>query len=238
MRTAAQQLLIAGTFVLMLAAAGSSWAAGLFDAKGVKTVITGDQMEIMKGGDTVVFSGSSKVKRGDSILNADRLSQDRKTNRVEAFGNINFQTYTQDRELVVGSSMRALYHPEKGTGELWEGRPKIIYHVKSSTAPLQLVADRISFDEKNEQIHAVGKAEIVSSSANACAPDVLFRQKEKMVILTGADPQAELEYLQDDGERAKYHADRITVYTEKKRIIMEGGIKGKMTVRNRETGKL
>lgn len=74
-----------------------------------KTVITGDEMEIIRGGQAVIFTGNSKVVRGDSVLNADRLVQDKKQGRVDASGNINFKTFTEDRQMVTGSSDKASY---------------------------------------------------------------------------------------------------------------------------------
>jgi lipopolysaccharide assembly outer membrane protein LptD (OstA) len=188
-----------------------------------RTIITGEEMEILKGGQTVLFSGGARVTRGENVLTADRLRQDKKTNRVEAEGRVNFKSYTQERELVLGRSERALYLPADEKGELWEGRPEIQYYAKTSTAPLQLEADRIRFDQKTEEIQASGTVTIVSSSATAHAPEAVFRQRDKTVVLNGTAPQPRVRYLGEKGV-STYQADRITVYIDRKRTFLEGNV--------------
>lgn len=192
-----------------------------------KTVITGDEMEIIRGGQTVIFSGNSKVVRGDSILNADKLVQDKKQGRVEAAGNIHFQTYTQDKELVLGSSEKAFYFPEQGQGELYEGRPHVVYFVKTSTGPVDVTADSIAFDEKKEEINARGSVEILTSSGSAYSPSALFLQKDRKIYMTGDNPQPRIVYHEQE-RNSEYSADRITVFLDAKKVLLDGSVHGKM----------
>jgi lipopolysaccharide export system protein LptA len=203
--------------------------AGL-GAREPKTVITGDQMEILQNGKKVVFSGNSRVRRGESTLNADQLVQDKANNRIEAAGRIGFRGYTRDRELVVGRSEKAIYNPDSGQGELWEGRPQIVYHVKNSTGPVEVEADRIRFDQAREEIAANGNVDIVSSSATAHAPAALFRQQEKRVILTGQKPQPLLVYRGED-QKGTYRADRITMLIDSHTVVLEGNVSGIVDVK-------
>jgi len=194
-------------------------------AKEPKTVVTGDQMEILQSGDKIIFTGNSRVSRGESVLNADQLIQDKKNNRIEAAGKVNFRSYTQERETVFGRSDKAIYSPESGQGELWGGRPKIIYNVKNSTGPVEVEADRINFDQKKEDIFASGNVEIVSSSMSAYAPSAQFRQNEKQVVLTGQKPQPLIVYRGED-QQGKYRADRITMIMDSHTVVLEGNVTG------------
>jgi lipopolysaccharide export system protein LptA len=205
-------------------------------AKEPKTIITGDQMEILQGGQKLIFTGNSRVSRGESVLNADQMIQDKKNNRIEAAGKVNFRSYTQEREAVFGRSEKAIYSPESGQGELWGGRPKIIYNVKNSTGPIELEADRINFDQKKEDIFASGNVEIVSSSVSAYSPSAQFNQNEKQVVLTGQKPQPLIVYRGED-RKGKYRADRITMVMDSHTVVLEGNVSGVIELDTNNKGK-
>lgn len=206
----------------ILACCAASAAAG---PREPDTVITGDQMEIIKGGETVVFSGDARVTRGSDRLSADRLVQNKKGNYIEAFGSVDFKTVTQDNEPVSGRAERGQYHPDQGWGELTEGRPTVVYQSVQSTGPVRLTADRIRFDRKADRINAAGQVEIVTSSATALAPSAVFLQKDRKVVMTGGVPQARIIYTETD-RTGDYQADRITVYLDRRRVLMEGRVAG------------
>lgn len=198
-------------------------------AKEPKTIITGDQMEIIHSGEKVIFTGNSKVVRGNSVLNADQLVQDKKNNQVDALGKVKFTTFTKDKELVKGQAEKAKYNTETGQGELFEGRPEIKYYVKSSTSPLHVQADIISFDEKTEEIRARGNVVIISSSTSAYCSFAVFTQKNNTVVLTGAGAgektQPYVIYFRN-GEKSQYKADIITAYIQTNKVKLEGNVHG------------
>jgi lipopolysaccharide export system protein LptA len=196
-------------------------------AKAPKVVITGDEMEILNGGDMVVFSGKSKVVRGESTLNAERLVQDKKNQRVEASGSIYFRSFTTQKELVEAYAEKALYLLDTEQGELTEGRPKVLYHVKTSSVPVVLYADMISFDQRKEEVHAKGAVEIISSSACVYSPSAVLLEKEKKIILEGKTPQPKIVYLHDN-DWSEYSADKITYFVDQKRVLLQNDVRGKM----------
>jgi lipopolysaccharide export system protein LptA len=193
-------------------------------------------MEIRRGGNVVIFTGNSLVSRGDSRLSADVLTQDKKNNRVEAAGNVAFRTYNRAQELLAGTAGRGWYDLSARTGALWTGRPLVAYHMKSSTGPLTLEAERIEFNETTEEVTATGAVEIVSSSMTARAPQARFFQQARKVILTNGAQQPELIYRGADGP-GHYQADTITVFVDRRRIIMEGNARGRMVVQTDDAHK-
>lgn len=218
-------------FPFFVFSSGSSAAAS---EKEPKTIITGDQMEIASKGQMIVFTGNAKVTRGKNVLIADRIVQDKKINRVDAFGNIDFTTFTQENEPVRGAAQKASYSPADGTGELVDGPASITYSARTSSGPLKMIADRIAFDERKEEVKASGNVEIISSSACAYGPNALLLQKNKSIVMTREAVQPELVYT-DPGQPGRYKADRITAYIDQKHIYLEGNVTGK--VRMKEKGQ-
>ncbi|MGA2089994.1 MAG: LptA/OstA family protein [Endomicrobiales bacterium] len=198
-----------------------------------KTIITGDQMEIESQGQMVIFTGNAKVVRGKNVLIADRIVQDKKINRVDAFGNVDFKTFTQQHEPVWGVAQKAWYSPAAGTGELVDGPASITYSAKTSTSPLKMIASRIAFDERKEEINAVGNVEILSSSACAYGPNALLYQKTKSILMTKTTVQPELVYT-DPTQPGRYKADKITAYIEQKHVFLEGNVAGKVRMNDKE----
>jgi lipopolysaccharide export system protein LptA len=190
-------------------------------------------MEIIQGGSLVVFSGKAMVTRGDSELRAERLVQNKRTKLIEASGAVDFKTLTQDREPLAGKAEKAKYDVEQGQGELWGGRPNVVYSVKASTTPLNLTADRIQFDERIGEIRASGAVEVISSSASAYSPYALFEHKEQRLILNGP-PQPSVLYRNQENP-GTFTADRITLLVDQRKIILEGAAHG--TVFTRTEGK-
>ena len=198
-----------------------------------KTIITGAQMEITGGGSTVVFSGGAKVSKGINELTADKILQDKKNNRVEAFGNVVFKSITQDNEPMRGSSQNAAYDIDGERGELFGGKPEIIYFVKTSTSPVIFRADNISFDTRKEELYGKSQVEIITSSVTAYAPNAAFVQREKKIILTGPIPQPLVIYFEGTRQN-KYNADMITFLAGGDKVQLKGNVKAVMTVEDKK----
>ena len=202
-------------------------------AKETKTVITGNEMEIINGGEKVVYSGSSKVVRGDNVLMADKIIQNKKDNTVEAQGNIDFSTLTDEKEKIAGSSENGEFNMKTGKGKLWNGRPMLKYFVKTSTSPVVLQARTIDFNQKTKEIFAKGDVVIISSSMTAYSPQALFKGKINQIVLTGKNPQPRVIFIEND-KKGDYHADKITMYTDKKKIYFEENVNGKIFLPDEE----
>ena len=188
-------------------------------AKETKTVITGNEMEIINGGDKVVYSGNSKVVRGFNVLKADKIIQNKKDNIVEAEGNVDFSTLTDDKEKILGSSSEAEFNMKTGKGKLWSGHPTLKYFMKTSTSPVTLEAKTIDFNQKTKEIFAKGDVIIISSSMTAYSPQALFKGKIKQIILTGTNPQPRVIFIDNDKKGRLSRGQNHDVYRQEKNIF-------------------
>jgi len=188
-----------------------------------KAVITGDEMEIIKNGQAVIFSGNAMVKRGDSALKAEKIVHDKTSNTVEATGNVVFDTVTEKNEPLHATGGKARYAVTLGEGELSLDRPHVTWHVRQSTTPVQIFADVIRFDKQQEEITGEGSVEIISSSACAYAPRVMFMQRSNKAFLTGT-PQPKIVYR--SGNRGEYSADSITILMKDHSAELKGNVHG------------
>lgn len=223
-----QLRLICFAFVLSLSAFSPVTAE-----EEAKTVITGAEMEITKGGKVVVFTGGAKVEKGPNTLTADRIVQDKKKNRVSASGGVVFTTINKDMEKMRGTSDKAVFDIDAEKGELTGKRSEVKYYAKTSTGPIILRANSIAFDTKKDEMYAKGSVEIITSSITAYAPYAEFIQKKKNIILTGKRPQPLVIYY-EKGKPNKYRADRITFIGGGDRIKLEGNVKALVTVEDKD----
>ena len=219
-------------FLLLFLCIGSGAPAAAQDVE-QKTIVTGDEMEIAAKGRRIIFSGHAKVTRGKNILTADRIMQDKASNRVDASGRIRFKTFTQQDEPVWGAARNATYEPDAGTGVLWDGPASITYAARESTAPLKLIAQRIAFDEKAQQVTALGDVQILTSSACAYGPNALLRQDTKTLVMKRDGTQPRMVYT-DPARPGRFSADTITAYVDQKRVIFEGDARGTVQVKDED----
>ena len=202
--------------------------SGLFAQtnKKTKTVITGDSMEMIDAGKKVIFSGDAKVVHGKDTLKADEIIQDKTENTVNARGNVCFETVVNEDELLTGTAAKVLYNINTESGQLKENRPKLTYKIKTSTKPVTLTADNINFDHISGQADASGNVEIISSSATAYSQRAQFYYKEKKMVLNGSITEQPKVNYTAQGRNDRFSADLITMFLDKKKMILEGNAKG------------
>ena len=102
--------------------------------------------------------------------------------------------------------------------------------------PVVLDADDIKFDTDKEELYAKDNVVIITSSATAYAPNAVFIQKEKRIVLTGPSPQPLVIYFEGSRQN-KYKADNITFLAGGDRIMLKGNVKAAMTVEDKNAGR-
>jgi len=224
-----RKILFLGIGLVFVGALFIEWS----HAKETKTIITGNEMEIINGGDKVVYNGNSKVVRGDNVLKANKIIQNKTNSTIEASGNVDFATLTEDKERVLGNSENGQFNMKSGKGKLWNGRPTLKYFAKTSTGPIVLEAMTIDFNQKSSEIFAQGNVIVISSSMTAYSPQALFKGKNHEIILTGKNPQPRVIFMEND-KKGDYYADKITMYTDKKKIFFDGNVSGKIFLPDEE----
>lgn len=207
------------TLVFLIFFASNIWA------KPPKAIITGDQMEIIKNGKSVVFTGNAVVRQGESSLKAEKIIHNKDSQVAEAYGNIRFTGISNDKEPIEATGEKARYFINSQKGEIWEGRPHVLYHTRESTSPVHIYADRMQFDQQVNEITALGSVEVISSSACAYAPQAFFSQKEKKVVLKG-DTQSRIIYYHE--HKGDYTADVITYYVSTRNALLQGNVHGRV----------
>jgi lipopolysaccharide transport protein LptA len=194
-------------------------------AEGPKTVITGDKMTIMDGGKKVVYSGRSKAVRGDRSLTADTIVQDKSGSRLEAKNNVTFRGYSKEGEPVKGTADNCWYMLEDERGELSGKRANLTYQTKTSSAPMSMTADRIAFDMKKEQVNASGNVEVLSFSATAHSPRLVYSESNKMMVLEKLEYRPWIVYKSED-KTVTYRADTIIGTMDNKKLVCSGNAVG------------
>ncbi|MBN1621158.1 MAG: hypothetical protein JW871_01040 [Endomicrobiales bacterium] len=196
----------------------------LYGASKSKVTVTGKKMEMIKGGQQVVFSQGAEVRKGKNALKAKKIIQNKKDDTVEASGRVDFKTFSDNNELIQAKSEKAKYNLKNNTGKLWGGRPKVIYNMQGSTVPVYIQADNIDFDQEVQEFNAKGNVEVISSSACAYSDAAVFYQKEQKVVLTGVE-QPYILYL-NKGRHDKVKADKVTVLFDNRKMYLEGNVHG------------
>ncbi|MCB4792485.1 MAG: LptA/OstA family protein [Elusimicrobia bacterium] len=198
---------------------------GSFAQNKAKTIVTGESMEMLDAGKKVIFSGNAQVVHGQDVLKADEIIQDKVADVINAKGNVSFLTIINENEPLRGLSYKAVYNLKSKSGELSGKRPKLFYATINSTSPVTLSADTINFNNEAKQADATGNVEIISSSASAFSHRALFFYTDKKMYLTGLAEQPEVMYY-GQGKKDRFFADKITMFVDKKRMILEGNVKG------------
>jgi lipopolysaccharide assembly outer membrane protein LptD (OstA) len=200
-----------------------------FAAQGKQTVITGDEMEVLKGGDITVSKGNSKAVNGDNTVTADKMTYDKKKSLVSASGRVKLYSKSSDGSPVEASGDYAKYNLGASAGELFGKKADLKYGVKNSDSPLVLKAGEIRINAKNETLSARGEVEIITSSGTIYSDNAVFDKKSSSLLAVKElkRPAADVIY---DGRKGFYEADEMVFYNsaDNKKIVMSGSVKGKM----------
>jgi|GEM_PF-4454994 len=196
-----------------------------FCATKLKTFIKGQKMEIISSGKKIKFDGGASVRRGSSTLVADQLIQDKESNLLSAYGNVEIKTTTEIGEKLNARSQSAKYNMTTESGELLGNRSEVVYSSSDSLTNATLFANSINLNKSSGSIAAFGDVEVITSSGLVKANSALFSQKEKQIVFSGVPRPL---VIFDDGlaNRAEILSDTATVKLEKKRIIFNGNVDG------------
>jgi lipopolysaccharide assembly outer membrane protein LptD (OstA) len=200
-----------------------------------KFVVTGEQMEIIQNGKKLVFRGNAKVKRGENTLTADEIIQVKENNFVTATGDVKFNAVNANKDLLKGSSEKADYYLTTGKGTLYGKGSELEYFASSGPAagagaPMKLIADKIDFDQEEKSIFAQTNVRIITSSATAVSTTAKFDDLKKILVLEGTAPRPRLNY-KTAGEDGIFSSDKITMFVDEKKVVMEGNVSGTMAQR-------
>ncbi|MDR1942427.1 MAG: hypothetical protein LBQ47_08890 [Endomicrobium sp.] len=194
-----------------------------------QTVITGDVMEVFKGGDITVSKGRSKAVNGNNSVLSDKMTYDKKSSLVSASGRVKLYSKTEDGTPLEAYGDFAQYNLDSSTGRLFGKKASLKYGLKDSDSPLVLKAKEMRINKNLETLNARGDVEIITSSGTIYSDNALFDKKTYSVLAVKEDkrPSADVLY---DGKKGFYEADTMIFYNsaDDKKIVMKGSVKGRM----------
>ena len=203
----------------------------VFCATKSKTFINGQRMEIISGGKQVKFDGGAFVRRDSSTLVADQLIQDKESNLLSAYGNVEIKTITEIGEKLHTRSQSAKYNMTTQNGELSGKRSEVVYTSSDSLTNATLFANSIMLNKSSESIAASGDVEVITSSGLAKADKAFFSQKKKQIVFSGV-PRPLVVFDSGLDNRAEILSDTATVKMGKKQIIFNGNVSGTVNFKN------
>jgi len=192
-----------------------------------KTEITGKQMTIKNSGEKTIFKGNAKIVRGSNTITADNMVYYRKTDNVDADGNINFSVKNDDGSIIKAKSQKAVYNIKNYSGKLWDGNPEIQYSIANSTDTIFLYADTIELNKNFESATAQDNVKIISSSGTITADNALLNRNDNSLIMKKDKNKPTVNVKQDDKE-AHFKADEISLLYDKKTVQMKNNVEGKI----------
>lgn len=197
----------------------------------LKTEITGKQMVIKNAGEKTIFKGNAKIVRGSNTITADNMVYYKKTNNIDANGNIKFAIKNDDGSIVNAMSQKAVYNIKNYSGKLWDGSPVIKYNVANSTDTIFLYADTIELNKNFESAKAQDNVKIISSSGIITSDNAVLNRQYNSLIMTKDKNKPAVDVKQDDKE-AHFKADEISLFYDTKTVQMKNNVEGKIIMEN------
>lgn len=192
-----------------------------------KTEITGNQMTIKNAGEKTIFDGNAKIVRGSNIITADRMIYYKKTDNIDANGNIKFIVKNEDGSIINASSKKAVYNIKNYSGKLWDGNPTIKYNLANSTDTIFLYADTVELNKNFESAKAKDNVKIISSSGTITADNAFLDRQNNSLIMQKDKNKPEV-YVKKDDKEAIFKADEIDLFYDKKTVQMKNNVEGKI----------
>lgn len=194
-----------------------------------KTEITGKQMTIKNSGEKTIFKGNAKIVRGSNTITADNMIYYKKTDNIDADGNINFVVKNDDGSTIKAKSQKAVYNIKNYSGKLWDGNPEIQYNIANSTDTIFLYADNIELNKNFESATALDNVRIISSSGTITSDNALLNRTDNSLIMKKDKNKPAVNVKQDDKE-AHFKADEISLFYDKKTVQMKNNVEGKIII--------
>lgn len=91
---------------------------------------------------------------------------------------------------------------------------------------IKINAQKITFFEKEEEIHAQEKVKIEQGKNYATGEEAHYYSREEKIFLTGGPPFV---YQEEEKRKGEYQAERVIFYLPEKRISFEGNVQGVIT---------
>ncbi len=192
-----------------------------------KTEITSDRVILKNKGQIAYFEGNAKVKRGNYKITSKEMIYYKKTEDIEAKGNVKFLVKNEDGSIIKARSASAQYNTKKLNGKMWGKNPIVEYNVKNSTDVIYLYMDTLYLNDNFESAKAVDNVRIISSSGTIKADNALLNKAEHSLFMQKDKNKPQVNVLKDD-KNAEFKADEILLLYDQKTVKMNKNVEGKI----------
>jgi lipopolysaccharide assembly outer membrane protein LptD (OstA) len=209
-----------------------SFAAGISG----KTLITGDEMEVIKTGEITILKGNSKVVSDGNVITASKMIYDKKKSFLSAFDNVILLSKMQNGERFEVCGNFANYYINDKKGKFWGGNTAAKYFMQNSSSPPTIIlrAQEIYIDRNLKTLNAYDDVIIETSSGTVYSDNAIFNWGTLNAVFQKYKkrPIVHVSY----GDRKEfYEADEMifNIAKDNKKIIMRGGVAGKIEMEDK-----
>jgi lipopolysaccharide assembly outer membrane protein LptD (OstA) len=203
-----------------------------------KTIITGNEMEVIKAGEITILRGNSKAVTDGNVMTASKMIYDKKKSILSAFDNVMLLSKMQNGERFEMCGNSAHYYVNDKKGKFWGDNTVAKYFVQnsSSTPSITLYAQEIYIDRNLETLNAFDDVTIETSSGIVCSDNAIFNGKTLNAIFRKCKKRPTVCVSYD--KKGFYEADEMifNIAGDNKKIIMNGTVVGKIQMEDKKYG--
>jgi len=163
------------------------------------------------------------MEKGKVFATADRVMEYREKKRLTASGRIHCADDSSEDTQTEVFADRAEYCGEGDFGVL-KGNPRI-YRVDKNDGEnrLEVKGDVVSVFSKEKKVVIENNAEVNRRDMKATSRRLDYDSGEKKIVMTEGPPRI---YVKTEGGNAEYSAEKIILFVDEQRVIMENNVNG------------
>ena len=192
-----------------------------------KTEITGDKMILKDKGQIAYFKGHANVTRGNYNIMSNEMTYYRKSDDVDAKGNVLFIVKNEDGSIIKASAANANYNTKLLNGKMWGDNPFVEYELKNSSDTIFLYMDTLYLNDNFESVKAIDNVRIISSSGTIISDNALLKKEDNSLYMEKDKNKPQVNVWQED-KKAEFKADEISLLYDKKTVKMNNNVEGKI----------
>ena len=192
-----------------------------------KTEIVGDKMILKDKGQIAYFKGHANVTRGNYNITSNEMTYYRKTDDIDAKGNVNFTVKNEDGSVIKAKAANASYNTKLLNGKMWGNSPIVEYELKNSSDTIFLYMDTLYLSNNFESVKAIDNVKIISSSGTITADNALLKKEDNSLYMEKDKNKPQVNVWQED-KKAEFKADEISLLYDKKTVKMNKNVEGKI----------
>ena len=151
----------------------------------------------------------------------------RKSDDVDAKGNVLFIVKNEDGSIIKASAANANYNTKLLNGKMWGDNPFVEYELKNSSDTIFLYMDTLYLNDNFESVKAIDNVRIISSSGTIISDNALLKKEDNSLYMEKDKNKPQVNVWQED-KKAEFKADEISLLYDKKTVKMNNNVEGKI----------